>query len=163
MPAGWACEPSFADMTDTVNPQPSVRMRVVYEDLPDLVEVETVVEVGEWRGIGTAYVSPSRLRDQASGLERWCRNPQGEIAVELGANTGIGWTVLRFYTIDMAGHVICHVQIATGDVPVGGRDEQAWRLAVEMPTEPRLVERFARSLSAVSSVNDTAALFGVAR
>jgi hypothetical protein len=122
----------------------SISIRVVYQDLPDLIELETFVEARHWRGRGMAYASPVALCDDAAALAAWAREPVNEFKIETGADTGIGWLVLRFYTIDMAGHVSCQVTLATSGFT--GRPEDASRLTLSMPTEPGLIERFARHL-----------------
>jgi hypothetical protein len=137
-------------------------MRVVHHDLPDLIEVQTAVKLAEWSGVARAYASPNALHEQTVALETWCSRPEGEIALELGADTGIGGTILRFYVVDMAGHVACHVRLAAGGLSSGGRPEQVSRLAIEIATEPGLIERFARELRIViSSLKGEAVLLAV--
>lgn len=53
---------------------------------------------------------------------------------------------MRFYPVDLAGHIVSHIQLASDGTFQGARAEQVSRLAVEFPTEPALVERFARKL-----------------
>ncbi|MBW3542614.1 MAG: hypothetical protein KY476_20315 [Planctomycetes bacterium] len=151
-------------MTEDEFHRPSLSVHVVYDDHPDLIEIETRVGVGHWSEVASAYTSPDLLRDQAHRLLAWSRHPQGEVVVEAGANTGIGWIVLRFGTIDMAGHVVCHVELATGARNPHSRPEVPWRLSIEFPTEPALIERFARHLAALAeSLTGVAVLEGVPR
>jgi hypothetical protein len=137
-----------------------IAIRVVYHDV-DLIELETDVRIHDWRGIGRAYASSAELPNQAKALAQWTLNPSGEIVIEAGADTGIGWLVLRFHTIDMAGHISCDVTIAT-PCPTYGRPSEIWRLSVQIPTEAGLVERFAQELLALSdSLQGEATLEGV--
>lgn len=122
----------------------SLELRVVYEDLPDLIEVETRVRAGEWSAQSRAYCSPDVLCENAKQLIAWSLDPQGHFRIEAGADTGIGWLVLDFYTIDSAGHARCAVTLATGGTPRDARPAETWRIAVELKTEPGLIERFGR-------------------
>jgi hypothetical protein len=70
------------------------------------------------------------------------------ITLDAGADTGIGWFQLRCYAVDRAGHLVCHVNLATR--AIGDRPEGVWRLSLEIPTEMTSVERFARQLIAVA-------------
>lgn len=142
--------------------QPKLTMRIVYEDLPSMVEIETRVEVGEWTGVARAYASPDSIREEARALMAWCNHPDGTMQLVAGADTGIGWAKLRFYTVDWAGHVMCHVQLATQGID--RRAEEIARMSVEMPTEPGLVERFAAHLETIiETVGEEAVLLGVLR
>ncbi len=128
---------------------PSITIRVVYQDLPDLIELETFVQARHWRGRATAYASPTALCNDAAALAAWARDPVNEFKVEAGADTGIGWLVLRFYTIDMAGHAMCQINLATSSST--RRPAEVSRLTLAMPTEPGLIERFARQLASLST------------
>lgn len=135
-------------------------MRIVHEDLPDLVEIETRVEVGAWVGVARAYASPDRVREETRALRAWCDHPNGTVQLVAGADTGIGYAHLRFYTIDLAGHVMCHIQSATQG-STGGREEEISRMSLEMPTEPSLVNRFAAHLGTIiETVGEEALLLG---
>ena len=151
------------EMTSERPTHPRLTTRIVYEDLPDLVEIETHVWASNWQGVARAYASPQSLHHEAKALEQWCRKPEGEAVLEAGADTGIGWVRLRFYPIDMAGHLVCHVQLATAG-SMGGRPEEVWRMSLEIRTEPGLVERYARQLAGiVDSVGEEVLLQGVLR
>jgi hypothetical protein len=127
---------------------PSLVLRVVYEDLPDLIQVEARVAADGWSGIAWAYTSPHSLGEEARGLLGWTKQLSGEFALEAGADTGIGWLSLRWYAIDRAGHLACHVRMATsGD---SSRPEGVRRLSLEFRTEPSMVERFARQLASLA-------------
>jgi hypothetical protein len=141
----------------------AIRMRVVYDDLPDLIEVETKVVLPGWSAVSRAYTGPTVIVEQADMLQAWCTGRAGESRIEFGGDTGIGWTCLRFYAIDAAGHVVCHLRLATGTA-TDARDEEAWRLSVEMPTEPGLIERFTSELRHLAeSLQGEAVLQGVRR
>jgi hypothetical protein len=131
-------EPRFSSLT----------VRVVYEDLPDLIQIEARVLFREWSGITWAYTSPSSLVEEARGLLAWTERPREEFTLHAGADTGIGWFQLCCYPVDRAGHLACHVNLATK--ALGGRSEEVWRLSLEIPTETASVERFARQLVAVA-------------
>jgi hypothetical protein len=139
---------------------PSLTLRVVYEDLPDLIEVEARVAADGWSGIACAYTSPHSLGEAARGLLNWAERPSEEFALEAGADTGIGWLSLRWYVIDRAAHLACHVRMATSadnsDMP-----EDVRRLSLEFRTERSMVERFARQLASLAkSLTGEAVLTG---
>jgi len=125
-----------------------IEIRVVYHD-DDLIELETHIRVNDWCGVGRAYTSADDIRDKANGLVSWSHNPSQEFLIEAGADTGIGWLVLRFYIVDMAGHVACHVTLAS---PAYDRTQPVWRLALSIPSKPGLIERFAKELLAISEI-----------
>lgn len=139
---------------------PRLTLRVVYEDLPDLIELEAQVVAGDWSGITRAYTDPVSLGEEARGLLACTTRLREEFALEAGADTGIGWLSLRWYTIDRAGHLACYVQIATA--AGSNRPESLRRLSLEFLTEPALVERFARQLISVAeTLTGEAVLAGV--
>ena len=127
---------------------PSVTLRVVYQDLPDLIEIEARVVSGDWSGITCAYTSPSSLVEEARGLLAWTERPREIFTLDAGADTGIGWFQLRCYAVDRAGHLACHVNLATS--AIGDKPDTVWRLSLEIPTQTASVERFARQLIAVA-------------
>ena len=126
-----------------------LELRVVYEDLPDLIELAISVRHGGWAAQSKAYASPTAFADEARRLLEWSTSPAGPVEIKAGADTGIGWMVLEFYTIDHARHARCAVTLATGGQAT--RPEATWRFAVEIPTELGLVERFARECVALAS------------
>ena len=123
-------------------------LRIVYDDLPDLIEVEVRVVSDEWSGVAQAYTTPASLAEDGRGLLAWSRQPIGEFAFEAGADTGIGWARLRWYAVDRAGHLVCHAQLASR--AYSGRPESARRLALEFAVEAYAVERFANQLVVVA-------------
>ena len=128
-----------------------IQLRVIDEDLPDLIELAIRVRYGQWAAFSKAYASPSQFADQARSLLDWVSAPNGRAQIEAGADTGIGWMVLTFYTIDRAGHARCAIKLATGERPQDARPEETWRIAIELATELGLIERFARECIALSA------------
>jgi hypothetical protein len=118
--------------------------RVVYEDLPDLIELGVRVKCGEWSAVSTAYTSPSFFAENGTKLLAWVKSPFEPLHIEAGANTGIGWMVLQFYTIDHAGHARCAVALATKTRSNDPRPAETSRIAIEFPTELGLIEGFGR-------------------
>ena len=141
---------------------PFIAVRVVRSDPPDLIVLETHVVAAGWSGTGRGYGSPQVLREKAENLIEWCARRDGVFILESGADTGMGGVVLRFCAIDMAGHTVCHIQLAGGDLPSDARPEQVWKLVLEIRTEPSQIERFAHQLAVmVSSLEGEAVLEGV--
>jgi hypothetical protein len=81
-----------------------LQLRVIHEELPNLIERGIRVIYGEWSAISTAYVSPEFLTENGEALLRWVEAPNEPLRIEAGADTGMGWMVLQFYTINHAGH-----------------------------------------------------------
>ena len=147
-------------MADGESRPPRLTLRVVYEDLPDLIEVEARFAAGDWSGITRAYTGQVSLAEEARGLLAWTERPREEFALEAGSDNGIGWLSLRWYTIDRAGHLACHIRVAT--TAEGSRPESVRRLSLEFRTEPALVELFARQLIALAeSLDGEATLTGL--
>ncbi|MCA9285736.1 MAG: hypothetical protein KDA22_10995 [Phycisphaerales bacterium] len=141
----------------------AIRMRVVYDDV-HLIEIETKLAVPEWSAVSRAYTTPSDVFEQVERLRSWCSYRTGEVRIEFGADTRIGWTCLRFYPIDKAGHVVCQLRLASGHVPSDGRDEEVSRVSIEMHTEPGLIQRFIAELRHLAeSLEGEAVLQGLAR
>jgi hypothetical protein len=120
-----------------------LQLRVIYRDPPDLIQLEVLVQYRGWAAQSTVYASPHGFADDCERLQKWAKSLSGPILLEAGADTGIGWLRLRFYTIDLAGHVACAVTIATGRTSDAARPAETWRMEVEMKTEPALIENFA--------------------
>jgi hypothetical protein len=129
----------------------SLQLRVIYEDLPDLIELGVRVIHGEWSAVASAYTSPSFFIESGEGLLRWVEAPITPLRIEAGADTGTGWMVLEFYTIDHAAHARCAVTLATKTRTNEPRPAETSRIAIELPTELGLIERFARECIALSS------------
>jgi hypothetical protein len=127
-----------------------VQLRIVYDDLPDLIELEIIVRYRGWSAHSSAYASPSAFADEAGNLLSWVQSPSEPCSIRAGADTGIGWMVLKFFTIDRAGHARCHVKLATGKQARDSRPEETWRIEIEIATELGLIENFARECVALS-------------
>jgi hypothetical protein len=124
-----------------------LQFRVIYED-EHLLEISVRVRHGEWSAVSTAYTSLSFFTENGNALLRWVEAPDEPLRIKAGADTGIGWMVLQFYTINLARHVRCAVTLATqtmGDL----RPAETSRFSIELPTELGLVERFARECIAL--------------
>lgn len=121
-----------------------LQLHIIYEDLPDLIELYARVIHGEWSEVTTAYTSAAFFIDNGEALLAWAKTPNKPLRIEAGADTGIGWMVLQFYTIDHAGHARCAITLASKTRSNEPRPAEASRLAIEFPTELGLIERFAR-------------------
>ena len=128
-----------------------LQLGVIYEDLPNLIELGIRLAHGDWSGRSTAYVSPSFPTENGGAILRWVEAPNELLNIEAGADTGIGWMVLQFYTIDRAGHARCAIKLATKTRSDGPRPAETSRFAIELPTELGLIERFARECIALGS------------
>jgi hypothetical protein len=128
-----------------------LELGVIYEDLPNLIELGIRVVHGEWSAISTAYVSPSFLTENGKAILHWTEARNEPLSIEAGADTGIGWMVLQFYTIDRAGHARCAIKLATTTRTNSPRPAETSRFAIELPTELGLIERFAQECIALGS------------
>ena len=135
-------------MSEHVSPFPALTIRIVYEDFPHFMQFEARIVAGDWSGITWADHDPESVSESARDLLAWTASPLEGFGFEFGTAAGQGWLSLRFYQIDRAGHVACHLQLATKVEP--SRPEGVRRLALEFSTEPALVERFARQLAALA-------------
>jgi len=146
-------------MTHNESCLPALTLRVVYEDV-HLIQIEARLVAGDWSAVSRAYTSRDSLGETARSLLAWVARLHDEVAFEAGIDNGTGWLCVRWYRIDRAGHVACHVRMATA--AYDGRPEEVRRLALEFDTEPGLIERFARQLASVAeSHNNEAVLSGV--
>jgi hypothetical protein len=126
-----------------------LRLRVICEELPNLIELGISVIHGGWSARATAYTSPSFFTENGEKLLRWVRAPNEALRIEAGADTGIGWMALQFYTVDRAGHARCAISLATKTRTNDPRPAETSRFAIELPTELGLIERFARECVAL--------------
>lgn len=126
-----------------------LEIRVVYTDLPDLIELGVRVRHGEWSAVSTAYTSPSFLREDAASMLRWSQRPSGVLRLQAGADTGIGLLAMEFHIVGQAGHARCAIELAVGGCGRYTLAGETWRFAVVLPTELGLVERFARECVAM--------------
>jgi hypothetical protein len=127
-----------------------LQLRVIYGDLPNLIELGVRVIHGEWSAVATAHTSPLFFLENGKELLRWVRAPNEPLRIEAGADTGIGWMVLQFYTIDHAGHARCAINLASKTRTNEPRPAETSRFGIEFPTELGLVERFARECIALN-------------
>ena len=147
-------------MEDDLPIQPSLTTRIAWLDPPDMVELETRVIAGNWRGVARAYTSPDKLRRAAKSVQEWCHQPEGQAEINAGTDNGTGWMRLRFYPVDLAGHVVCHVDLAAEEI--GRRPDSVRRLSLEMRSEVGLIERYARHLETIAeSLGEEAVLLGL--
>jgi len=121
-----------------------LELEIVFED-EHLIEVRARVTCRGWTGNATAYAGHADLEDFAGRLRQFSATLQGSAALELGKKNGIGFIGLNFYEIDTAGHVVCAISLAT-QTATDSRAEEMWRLALEMQTEPGLIDAFADQL-----------------
>jgi len=127
-----------------------LQFRVTYEDV-HLLEISVRVLHGEWSALSTAYTDLSFFTEKGNALLQWVEAPDKPLRIEAGADTGIGWMVLEFYTITLSRHVRCAITLATQTDTTGDlRPAETWRFSIELPTELGLVERFARECIALS-------------
>ena len=127
-----------------------LQLRVVYNDL-HLIELGARVRHGEWSAVSTAYADHTFLTETGHAILRWAKSPDEPLKIEAGGDTGAGWMVLQFYTIDSARHTRCAITLATGLQINEARPAETSRLAIELPTELGLVERFAQECIALGS------------
>jgi hypothetical protein len=145
-------------MNETESLSPEILLWVSYDDRPDLIEISTSVRDGSWRGLASAYTSPAQLIAAAEELLQWVDRPIGKARIE-GSPSLLGSICLSFYTIDKAGHLVCHVQLATGG-STNGRESAIRRMSLEMNTEAGLVEKFAKDVMRVARGELSLAVLG---
>jgi hypothetical protein len=123
-----------------------VSLAIVYVD-EHLIELEAAVGSGHWSGRARAYTVPQHIEAFAIALKRFADAVDAVAEFVAGADTGIGLIALRFYRVDRAGHIACHVRLATGGLPNNFRPEEVLRLSIELRTEAWAVVPFARQIS----------------
>jgi hypothetical protein len=149
-------------MTDPIGYCPSVAISVICEDRPDLIELTADAQSFNWRGQVTFWAATKELKRESVALASWARLPSGEFRMELGKVSGEGSTLIRFYEINLAGHIACHVKLAS-DAHKSQREESIFSLSLELRTEPELITRFAKQLERFTdSVQGVAVLEGIA-
>jgi hypothetical protein len=130
---------------DDVDMPCEISIEVAYVD-EHLVQLEAIVGAGDWSGRALAYTVPHDIGEFAAALDRFAAGNGRAAEFVAGAENGIGLIALRFYRIDRAGHIACHVRLASGEVPTYHRPEQVFHLAVEVGAEAWAVGAFAREL-----------------
>lgn len=147
-------------MPEYLSPFPALTVRIIYEDFPHFSYIEARIVAGDWSGITWVDHDPASLAEEARDLLAWTPRPCEGFGFEIGSESDGGWLSLRFYTVDRAGHLACHVRLATK--AESGRPEGVRRLALEFPTEPALVDRFACQLAALAeTLTGEAVLAGI--
>ena len=128
-----------------------LQLRVIYKELPNLIELGIRVAHGEWCAASTAYVSPLFPAESGEAILRWVKTPSVPLNIGAGADTGIGWMALQFYTIDRAGHARCAIKLATKTRTDGPRLAETSRFAIELPSELGFIECFGKECIALGS------------
>ncbi len=111
-----------------------ITIAVAYVD-EDLMELEVVVGAGYWCGRASAYTVPQDMATFAVAIQHFADGASAEAEFVAGADTGIGLIGLRFYRVDRAGHIACHVRLATGRLSTKHRPEEVFRLSIEVQAE----------------------------
>jgi len=89
-----------------------VSLEVVYVD-EHLLQLRCRVTVGEWSGQARAYTTQGAIRTLANDLRRFGESLRGQSRWEAGADNGIGLIGLHLYCVNRAGHIACHVRLAS--------------------------------------------------
>lgn len=126
--------------------------RVIYED-DDLIELKTDLRCGSWSGVATTYASAHELAQQANSLLKWTRQCEGDCVIKTGAEGSLGWLLLRFYAVDLAGHTACHISMGTSARNSNRDTEPPRKIYIEMKTELGLIERFAKQLAVLGAAH----------
>jgi hypothetical protein len=135
----------FGEAMDDDQLPHEITVAVVYVD-EHLIELEVVVGAGRWCGCASAYTVSEAIATFAGALQRFAEGVDSQAEFVAGADNGGGLVALRFYRVDRAGHVACHVRIAAGRLPQNHRPEEVCRLSIEVAAETWAVVQFARQL-----------------
>jgi hypothetical protein len=127
----------------------SLKLRVIYEDLPDLIELalqvnDSTANNGPWVVGGYFYEVPQSLVEQASKLLNWVNQPQGAFSLVSLHNSGLAKCSIQFYTIDRAGHTRCCVQYREDQSKRVEPCDPTRQVTLELRTEIGAIERFAK-------------------
>jgi hypothetical protein len=144
---------------DEIAPPHQVALAIVYVD-EHLIELEAEVRAGHWSGQARAYTVPENIGAFGIVLKRFADAVDAVAEFEAGADTGIGLIAMRFYREDRAGHIACHVRLATHP-PKDCRPEEVFRLSIELQTEAGAVVQFARQISEMAKARGGQALLQV--
>jgi hypothetical protein len=125
---------------------PALAIRIVYED-SHLIELEARVH-GAWTGVMRVYAGLDWPQSSAAAILAWSSPRGGELCIEAGMPTRVGWLQMIFRAIDSAGHLVCQL---TMESAAYGRHPPlpCNRLSVSLHTEPALLDRFAHQLRAM--------------
>jgi len=130
---------------DDVELPPEITLAIAYVH-EHLIEVEAVVANGAWCGRARAYTVAQHVAAFAVALRYFTEAVETKAEFSAGADTGIGLIAMRFYRVDRAGHIGCHVRLATGGLPKDCRPEEVFRLSIEVQPEAWSVGQFASQL-----------------
>jgi len=130
---------------DDQNLSGELSVEVVWSD-DQMIELEALVNVGQWRGQARAYTTRQEVITFSESLVQFAEggSPTEFVA---GSEDGSGFIGLRFYRIDRAGHIAGYVRLASGGLSFDHRPEQVSRLVVEFRVEAWALDEFARKLA----------------
>jgi hypothetical protein len=123
--------------------QDRLEARIAFED-GELLAIEVSFERGGFSGRASAYTVRADLEAFARDLARFSGELRAGCAFEAGLEGGdspLGFVALRFYGLDALGHVACHLRLKT-EAAQGHRPEELTRVAIELRTEPGLLDGF---------------------
>jgi len=138
----------------------TLALSVVYDD-EHLIELEASLKAGDWTGRARAYTVAENIEAFGVGLKRFADAVDAVAEFDAGADNGIGLIALRFYRIDRAGDIACHVRLATGGLPKESRPEEVFRLSIELQSETWAVVQFARQISEMAQAREGKAVLQV--
>ncbi len=134
-------------------PQDQLTLTVLYKD-EHLIELQCSVIFGEWSGIVSTYADHDSLGKLAQMAQKFCENSQDSVSWEIGKDDddGAGCIRLQLYRIDSAGHVRCHVKLASKAYATSPahRPNEIRRFAIEVPTEPWQITVFSKELAHIA-------------
>jgi hypothetical protein len=136
-----------------------VSLAIVYVD-EHLIQLEAAVRAGHWSGRARAYTVPESIAAFGIALKRFADAVDAVAEFEAGADTGIGFLAIRFYRVDRAGHIACHVRLATSESN-DCRPEEVFRLSIEVRTEAWAVVQFAQQIGEMARTQAGHALLHV--
>jgi hypothetical protein len=154
------CTVNRSDQRKEIELSHGVSLAIAYVD-EHLIELEAAVGSGHWSGRARAYTVPQDIEAFGIALKRFADAFDAVAEFMAGADTGIGLIALRFYRTDRAGHIACHVRLATGELSNESRPEEIYRLSVELRTEAWAVVQFARQISEMAQARAGQALLQV--
>jgi hypothetical protein len=119
-----------------------------------MIEVKCQVILGDWAGVACAYTTLADVQEFSEKF-RLC----GTTVPWNAEWRMIEGNAIRLYSVDRAGHMACHIHLATGS-NIGPRPEQVWKLSAEMEVDPAQVLTFADDLAHMVVINNKAVLCG---
>lgn len=121
-----------------------VRLCLVWSD-PHMDEVEVQVRHDGWSAHSRHYTSLSELGNHGAKLRKWCESVDGSLTVPIAGEIINSEASLQFFITDGSGHISCRVALNPNPFGLGER-----RIALDVPTETGLVDRFAAELQALA-------------